>query len=380
MADPVAYKYIITSGQNLIAPYWSSVLVGLQGENKINFSEPYYGGYLNFRNGYQATGGVNYVLYSDDYSQGVQGEQLLALPVAWTCDANEGAFINLMNAIPARHRLEPFATKSDAISWMVAENKYLLVNKTYPEIAYNNCLLQAVYDPSYSGSYPIAGANIYDISGCETTYPAVMVSDGVVTSLIPEPYTYFDLTGEALQYCEIPASLLQRMIAANNLEFSLGVWFYLDSSLRFPRNLFRLTAGAGAPDKDWFRVYVTEGNITLKASFNVNENSGSTSTVAENVSLSKWHFFTATFRIDPMSNNLTYRFYFNSVQYDRGSFGISSPSELYTTNNGEFAHYIGTEDNTTGGYKGFIGSFYIYSGALSEPNIIDLYNKTNIYE
>jgi hypothetical protein len=382
MADPVAYKYTITSGQNLIAPYWSSVLVGLQGENEINFSEPNYGGYLNFRNGYQATDGVNYVLYSDDYSQGVQGEQQSALPVAWTCDANEGAFINLMNAIPARHRLEPFATKDDAISWMVAENKYLLVNKTYPEIAYSNCLLQAAYDPSYSGSYPISGANIYDISGCETTYPAVMVSNGTVTSIIPEPYKYFDFPEGVQSYCEIPASLLQRMIAANDLEFSLCIWFNIGSSAAFPKNLFRLTAGSGAPDSDWFRVYVAEGtSIEIRTAFNVNENSQSTATVVDNVELTRWHFLTATFRIDPSSNNLTYRFYFNSVQTLSNSFGISAPSVLYTSNNGELAHYIGAESNNPPGFfNGFIGGFYIYSGALTQQNIEDIFNKTkNIY-
>jgi len=381
MADPVAYKYIITSGQNLIAPYWSSVLVGLQGENEINFSEPNYDGYLNFRNGYEATDGVNYVLYSDEYSQGIIIPQELSLPVAWTCDANEGAFINLMNAIPARHRLEPFATKEEAINWMILENKYLLVNKTYPEIAYSNCLLQAIYDPSYSGSYPIAGANIYDISGAETLYPAVMVDNGVISSLIPEPYKYFNFTqSPGLQYCEIPSSLLQRMISANNLEFTLGIWFNFEEAVDSEANLFRLTAGSAAIDRDWFRVYINN-EPKISANFNVNESDKTTVTVLDGgFDLNKWHFLTATFRIDPIYNNLTCRFYFNKVQVYSSSFGLNPPYELFTSNNGEFAHYIGSEDNTTGGLRGLIGSFYIYSGALTPQNIEDLYNKTkNIY-
>jgi hypothetical protein len=172
------------------------------------------------------------------------------------------------------------------------------------------------------------------------------------------------------------------MIAANDLEFSLCIWFNIGSSPAFPKNLFRLTAGAGAPDSDWFRVYVAEGEtIEIRTAFNVNENSQSTATVVDNVELTKWHFLTATFRIDPNSNNLTYRFYFNSVQTLSNSFGISAPSVLYTSNNGELAHYIGAESNNPPGFfNGFIGGFYIYSGALTTQNIEDIFNKTkNIY-
>lgn len=149
MANTVAYN----NGSNPVGSIKKGVM-------SINIDESRALTELNWKNGIDFSG--QYIIYSDTYTQGIDTEGN-AKPCAWSCDYNDTALLNLINSLPALINQPKYGTLATAIAWLEGQNKYFLVNQSYPEIVTSGMTL--CLDAGMTGSYPNAGTTWYDISG-----------------------------------------------------------------------------------------------------------------------------------------------------------------------------------------------------------------------
>jgi len=377
MADPVAYKYQVSSGQNLITTYWSSVFIGLTGPSVQNFSEPYIDGKLNFRNGIQATGGFNYVLYSDEYNQGLGIEEADSLAVGWTCSSDQGSLLSLINKIPERFRQAEFGSYQEAIEWLISQNKYFLVNKSYPSIAYNNKTMVAAYDPTYLGCYPDVGNFFYDLSGISTS-PAQLENGAEISGL-----SYFNFDEGLSQYANIPSGVLSTLVSTNNFECSISIWFKSGSIPSGGSNytIFQLSASSGSPNPDWFRLFINDAG-ELYSTYTINQKDNFTDDIL-NVTVGAWYHFVVTISLNKTSGKTGVTYYINGSFLSGSVHNLVTPP--FTFDGVEDYNHLFAAASSSGAIdsssylRGSIGSFYIYSGILDSSEVSKLYYETNFY-
>ena len=149
MANTVAYN----NGSNPVGSIKKGVV-------SINVDESLITSGLTWRNGIDFSG--QYVIYSDTFTQGID-IQANAKPCAWSCDYNDTALLNLINSLPPLIGQPKYGTLAEAIAWLEGQNKYFLVNQSYPEIVTSGCVLNM--DVGMTGSYPNVGTTWYDMSG-----------------------------------------------------------------------------------------------------------------------------------------------------------------------------------------------------------------------
>jgi hypothetical protein len=149
MANTVAYN----NGSNPVGSIKKGVV-------SINIDDSLITSGLTWRNGIDFSG--QYVIYSDTFTQGID-IQANAKPCAWSCDYNDTALLNLINSLPALINQPKYGTLATAIAWLEGQNKYFLVNQSYPEIVTSG--LTFCSDYGMTGSYPNVGTKWYDVSG-----------------------------------------------------------------------------------------------------------------------------------------------------------------------------------------------------------------------
>jgi hypothetical protein len=149
MANTVAYN----NGSNPVGSIKKGV-VSINIDNSLIMSG------LTWRNGIEIIN--QYIIYSDTYTQGID-IQANAKPCAWSCAYNDTALLNLINSLPPLIGQPKYGTLATAIAWLEGQNKYFLVNQSYPEIVTSGCVLNV--DAGMSGSYPNVGTTWYDVSG-----------------------------------------------------------------------------------------------------------------------------------------------------------------------------------------------------------------------
>jgi hypothetical protein len=152
MANTVAYN----NGSNPVGSIKKGV-VSINIDNSLITSGH------TWRNGIEIIN--QYIIYSDTYTQGIDTQQN-AKPCAWSCAYNDTALLNLINSLPPLIGQPKYDTLATAIAWLEGQNKYFLVNQSYPEIVTSGCVLNV--DAGLSGSYPNVGTNWYNISGFGT--------------------------------------------------------------------------------------------------------------------------------------------------------------------------------------------------------------------
>jgi hypothetical protein len=152
MANTVAYN----NGSNPVGSIKKGVV-------SINVDESLITSGLTWRNGIDFSG--QYVIYSDTFTQGID-IQANAKPCAWSCDYNDTALLNLINSLPPLIGQAKYSTLATAIAWLEGQNKYFLVNQSYPQIVTSGCVLNV--DAGMTGSYPNAESTWYNISGFGT--------------------------------------------------------------------------------------------------------------------------------------------------------------------------------------------------------------------
>jgi hypothetical protein len=152
MANTVAYN----NGSNPVGSIKKGV-VSINIDNSLITSGH------TWRNGIEIVN--QYIIYSDTYTQGIDTQQN-AKPCAWSCAYNDASLLNLINSLPPLIGQPKYSTLADGIAWLEGQNKYFLVNQSYPEIVTSGCVLNV--DAGLSGSYPNVGTNWYNISGFGT--------------------------------------------------------------------------------------------------------------------------------------------------------------------------------------------------------------------
>ena len=152
MANTVAYN----NGSNPVGSIKKGV-VSINIDNSLITSG------LTWRNGIEIVN--QYIIYSDTYTQGIDTQQN-AKPCAWSCTYNDTALLNLINSLPPLIGQPKYETLATAIAWLEGQNKYFLVNQSYPEIVTSGCVLNV--DAGMTGSYPNAESTWYNISGFGT--------------------------------------------------------------------------------------------------------------------------------------------------------------------------------------------------------------------
>ena len=152
MANTVAYN----NGSNPVGSIKKGV-VSINIDNSLITSG------LTWRNGIEIVN--QYIIYSDTYTQGIDTQQN-AKPCAWSCAYNDTALLNLINSLPPLIGQPKYGTLATAIAWLEGQNKYFLVNQSYPEIVTSGCVLNV--DAGMTGSYPNAESTWYNISGFGT--------------------------------------------------------------------------------------------------------------------------------------------------------------------------------------------------------------------
>ena len=174
MANTVAYN----NGSNPVGSIKKGV-VSINIDNSLITSG------LTWRNGIEIVN--QYIIYSDTYTQGIDTQQN-AKPCAWSCDYNDTALLNLINSLPPLIGQPKYGTLATAIAWLEGQNKYFLVNQSYPEIVTSGMTL--CLDAGMTGSYPNAGTTWYDLSGYNNN--VILTNGPTWTSSQTSSYVTFD--------------------------------------------------------------------------------------------------------------------------------------------------------------------------------------------
>lgn len=382
MTQPVAYK--IASGNtgpsnSFIGASYSPIFIGMTGPFEPNYSADYQN--MRWRNGVEFTGPY-WVIYSDDYNQGVQGTESLGLPVAWTTVGQTDSDLkDLIDKLPARSHQAPFSNLTDAITWLTEENKYFLSNKDYPAINFGSGKkLVAAYDPTFLGSYPFIGTKIWDLS-CNSTY-ANLVGSALIVSLdsialnAPSDYVQTERT-----------DLLTNIIYSNNSAFTVSIWFNMRAQSE-DMVLFDIPQGSSdaSPVGTFLRVYykASEGNLWIEGTPDGLSDSGGSQRFTDGYTfnVSEWYHLCVRVFLDDGK--------YQAQPYINGS-ELSPAVSIYTGAPSTFS-ISGTENKTTflgvkqtsgnasgDHFFGNLGSFYVYGGSLSSTDINQLWERTNFY-
>jgi hypothetical protein len=150
MANPVTYN----SG-NAPAGGLKFGTMSLGVDAQLNIS-----GY-NWRNGFENNN--IWVIYSDTFSMGLSTAGN-AVPSIWATPIfTESALVTLINSLSERAGQTPFGNITDAINWLVGQNKYFISNQNYPYTVTSNMVY--FMDAGLTASYPNIGTSLYDLTG-----------------------------------------------------------------------------------------------------------------------------------------------------------------------------------------------------------------------
>jgi hypothetical protein len=361
MPNPVAYNYTNATGKNLLKPGYTTVCIGMTGPNQPNYSAAYSG--LTWRNGIDTSSGTTWVLYSNDYSQGVQGTQSLGLPVGWTTNDDDTDLLTLINSIPERSQQTPFSVLSDAVDWLIADGNYLILNREYPPLEFVDYSMLSAYDPASTMCYPRTGTSAWDIKG---KLAGASVFTGTVTvEQISTPFSFGFEEGNI----ELPAGLQGNITAANSTEFSLSVWLNF-TNFPNPANfatIFQIIGSSTISPNNWFKLYI-DNNGQLYAEGEVNEADTFTTTVLYTfTTTSQWYHVVLNVFYEGGKLKIT-PYVDNGVQTTWESAGTHTPANFVSTG-AQAKTNIGSRAGGSEFFDGSMGPLQIYTGKLGGSEV-----------
>jgi hypothetical protein len=340
MANTVAYN----NGSNPVGSIKKGVV-------SINVDESLITAGLTWRNGIDFSG--QYVIYSDTFTQGID-IQANAKPCAWSCDYNDTALLNLINSLPPLIGQAKYSTLATAIAWLEGQNKYFLVNQSYPQIVTSGCVLNV--DAGMSGSYPNVGTTWYDISGSinngALTNGPTWVSSGISSSFL------FDGTDD---YVDLGTSI-------SNFTTQLTINF-LGKIVGSPTDGILITKGEfdGTGTSNFgFQIGRNAGGNSLR--LYAKESGQSYTTVDSDANI--WNNNVGNYVITYNAGSVS--FYKNGNLFSSHSFGLNSlPSTTGPL-------YIGHLKGYSFRYPGNIYNVSLYNRSLSQSEIQQNYYKGKI--
>lgn len=362
MPNPVAYNYTNTTGVNLLKPGYTTVCIGLTGPNQPNYSAAYSG--LTWRNGFDTSGGTLWTLYSNDYSQGVQGTQSAGLPVGWQITGMNGELEFLFNVIPERSQQTPFADLASAVSWAIADGNYLIMNREYPPIGFLGHTMLAGYDPATTLCYPRVGNDLYDITGVESR-AATKTLAGIEQDSTPFAFDF----GAAAGDITIPTGLASTIVTADNQAFTFSAFIYINE-LGSEQTIIQIGGSTALGADDFIRFYISAGG-TLTADGCLNENTitdvFSSVNMGWSPSASTWYHLAIV--VKQFSSKFVSEVYVNGTSVSSPDLKSGPSPANFVSGGTQTQSHIGSVKNSASRFNGLMGPVHIYSGILSQPNI-----------
>ena len=382
--NSIAYKAANQTLAGTFIPSYSSVALGLSypgnvASNFPNFSEPY--GSTTWKNGVDigatANGSSNvnvfYAIYSDEDSQGYITSPNLA--VGWGVTGGTTTdILNTINRLPGMYPVEKHTTYDDAINWLISQNKYLPVNRNYPEISYNTATpLVAAYDPSFMASYPLTGGSIYDLTGYSGAN-GTLQSSTYWDSVDKNAMIFSSPSQDYIQFGSIPA--------LDNAEgMTISVWFKITNmpDANEIATLFQLTSIGSAssttgPSNDvWSRIYINDGGDIFYDGDPQQQTGVVSSVFLYSIGSGAWHNLVVV--INGLTGKIRSSLDGASIQnndYEFIAVGPFSTGAVTTS-------YMGSSFPSISGtfFDGKIGALHIYKGLLTDAQAQDIYTKTS---
>jgi hypothetical protein len=335
MANTVAYN----NGSNPVGSIKKGV-VSINIDNSLITSGH------TWRNGIEIVN--QYIIYSDTYTQGIDTQQN-AKPCAWSCAYNDASLLNLINSLPPLIGQPKYSTLPTAIAWLEGQNKYFLVNQSYPEIVTSGCVLNL--DASMTGSYPNVNTTFYDMSGNlkngtlqngvgfqNSGTSSTMIFDGTDDTINLGNNLNLGVNPFTLEYLaksDITPNQYSKIISKGN--YLQGGWTSYFG--RDPASIYGIGLQYGNSTTGWMGI------------------SG-----LDNVSTNKWYHVVYT---KDENNRLTS--YVN---------GVTGETKIETYNfDGSFNYVIGGNSGGSEKFKGNIQFVRQYNRALSQSEIFQNYYK-----
>ena len=372
-----------------LIPSYSSVALGLSYPGEVasdfpNFSGGY--GSTEWRNGIDMGATANgsndanivYAIYSDEVSQGYSSIPNVA--VGWgITGSTETDILNTINRLPAMSPITKHANYSDAINWLISENKYLPVNRDYPQISYNTATpLVAAYDPSFMASYPFTGNAMYDLTGYSG-------ASGTLTGS-----TYWDSTNKNAMVFTSPnndyISFNPVTVLHGSEGMTISIWFKVTAPASMS-TLFQLNSSSSANSSVgpatgiWSRIYITNTGDIYYDGDPQQQGSGqliSAVRLYTGVSFGVWHNLVVS--INGLVPEENIKSSLDGAVIQTKSYSFWNPGNFST--GAVTTSYIGCSFDAVGPgagtfIDGRIGALHIYTGLLTEAQTMDIYTKTN---
>jgi hypothetical protein len=391
--NSVAPKGGNTQLAGALIPEYSSVALGLGYPGSVatdfpNFSNSY--GNTEWRNGIDMGATANgsndanifYAIYSDEFSQGY-GTLESNVVVGWgITGSTETDILNTINRLPAMSTITKHANYIEAINWLISEEKYLPVNRDYPQISYNTATpLVAAYDPSFMASYPLTGGSMYDLSGYSGA-PGALLNSTYWNSSSKNAMVFNGGT-DYIEFGSIAT------LDTPTSGMTISIWFkvtYPDSGTI--ATLFQLSSNASgnaAPANGiWSRIYIdSSGGIFYDGDPQQQGVDPPTPVpnvkLYEAVSAGSWHNLVVSIDGINPTNNIKSSLDGASIVIDDYSFLVTGPFNTGGVANSYMGCSIGAGSVPAADtfFTGSIGALHIYKGLLTEDQIKDIYVKTN---
>jgi hypothetical protein len=395
MADSVAYKNTNTSLEGTFIPGYSSVALGLSYSGLDNDTFPdFNSGYGStiWKNGITVGGTANgapttvyYVIYSDEYSQDIQPNPGLdILPLAWAVlGPDQNDIRDKINDLPAMSEIPKHSTYTNAINWLIGQNKYLITNGNYPSIGYryNQTPLVFTYDPTFIASYPLVGTNVYDLTG--RSFYGLLKGGCYWDTIDKNSFVVVPNTGS---YLSISNTMLPYLDGSSG--FTISIWFNITSlpsnvdagTLLYLNDTNSATGNNPQPSAGtWLRIFIDSiGKINIEGDPKLSGNCPPPEALCSAPSPGTWSSLIISVSESDIIQVVLDGADLGTINYnfDAGPFSVISPraSSIGAQQSGNFpltAYQNGT------GFDGKIGAVHIYFGELSVGEMQDLYTKTS---
>lgn len=290
------------------------------------------------------------IIITDSFTQGFTNEGS-AYPLGYASTVSgvtPTTLYRVANGLPARQGQTQFTSDSEALSWLVGQGKYMIVNGYYETVVSSGCTFYT--DSGFLASYPGNGTTMYDVIGGNnvTLTTGVTYSTGTISGNFGYDSNVL-ITGNtkytALSYNGSTGYGTASVNGTAYSEVTVNIWVNPTASAG---SIFQW-ANALSSSSSWISIRHSSG-----MDYTINVNGGDRKTIT--LTAGTWTNISITY-----SSNL-WTFYVDGVSVGTYSGGISTNQSNATT------VYLGNGFNSY--FNGNIGTCQIFNRALSSSEIV----------